>query len=74
MKFNHNVLFVSSSGLKEDSPAKQALTSLQKAIAERGFVAQIADNIHHGIKYIKESPKYSAICIIWDNNNPKMNI
>lgn len=74
MKFNHNVLFVSSSGLKEDSPAKQALTSLQKAIAERGFVAQIADNIHHGIKYIKESPKYSAIGIFWDNNNPKMNI
>lgn len=74
MKFNHNVLFVSSSGLKEDSPAKQALTSLQKAIAERGFVAQIADNIHHGIKYIKESPKYSAVGIFWDNNNPKMNI
>lgn len=74
VKFNHNVLFVSSSGLKEDSPAKQALTSLQKAIAERGFVAQIADNIHHGIKYIKESPKYSAIGIFWDNNNPKMNI
>lgn len=74
MKFNHNVLFVSSSGLKEDSPAKQALTSLQKAIAERGFVAQIADNIDHGIKYIKESPKYSAIGIFWDNNNPKMNI
>ncbi|WOO49701.1 Orn/Lys/Arg decarboxylase N-terminal domain-containing protein [Hafnia alvei] len=74
MKFNHNVLFVSSSGLKEDSPAKQALTSLQKAIAERGFVAQIADNIDHGIKYIKESPKYSAVGIFWDKNNPKMNI
>ena len=74
MKFNHHVLFVSSAGLKEDSPAKQALGSLKHAITERGFIAQIADNIDHGIKYIKESPKYSAVGIFWDKNNPKMNI
>ncbi|MEX5485145.1 hypothetical protein IC611_00685 [Proteus mirabilis] len=53
MKFNHHVLFVSSVGLKEDNPAKQALNSLKQAIIERGFIAQIADNIEHGIKYIK---------------------
>ncbi|HBC6251191.1 TPA: arginine decarboxylase [Proteus mirabilis] len=74
MKFNHHVLFVSSVGSKEDNPAKQALNSLKQAIIERGFIAQIADNIEHGIKYIKESPKYSAVGIFWDKNNSKMNI
>jgi len=41
MKFNHNVLFISSADLYKDTPAAQALERLQAAITERGFHAHI---------------------------------
>ena len=70
MKFNHNVLFISSAGQHIDSPATQALENLQTAINARGFHAHIVHQISDGLKLIKESPKYSAIGIYWDERNP----
>lgn len=70
MKFNHNVLFISSAGLHDDAPAVKALENLQAAITRRGFHAHVAQQISDGLKLIKESPKYSAIGIYWDEKNP----
>ncbi|EDU7995856.1 arginine decarboxylase [Salmonella enterica subsp. diarizonae] len=72
MKFNHNVLFVSSSRLQHNDPALCALARLRQSIIERGFHAFIADSPQDGIKLIKESPKYSAIGLFWDPDNPTM--
>jgi arginine decarboxylase len=72
MKFNHNILFVSSPRLEQDSPALQSLEELKLAIAARGFSTSVADNLNDAVRLIQESQKYSAIGIYWDANNPDM--
>ncbi|WP_392561593.1 Orn/Lys/Arg decarboxylase N-terminal domain-containing protein [Orbus sturtevantii] len=69
MKFNHNVLFVSSQSLSIDNPAISVLYNLREALIELDFHVNIAANIAESIKYIKESPKYSAIGLFWDVTN-----
>lgn len=72
MKFNHDVLFVSSNRLPHDSPSVSALTQIQEAIAERGFHATIVNSVQDAMKLIKKSPKYSTIGLYWDPGNPTM--
>ena len=72
MKFNHNILFVSSPWLKQDSPALQSLEELKRAVAERGFSTSVTNNLNDAVRLIQESQKYSAIGIYWDANNPDM--
>lgn len=73
MKFNHNILFVSSQKLNDDNPAKESLFNLEKELVKRGFQVHFAKNIHDGSILVHETPKYSAIGIYWDENNPSMN-
>lgn len=70
MKFNHNILFISSPGLEDDHAAIQ---SLKAAVISRGFSTFIVPYVSHGIKFIKRTPKYSAVGIFWDTSNPDMN-
>lgn len=72
MKFNHNILFVSSPWLKQDSPALQSLEELKRAVAERGFSTSVTNNLNDAVRLIQENQKYSAIGIYWDANNPDM--
>lgn len=72
MKFNHNILFVLSDVLKIKSPASEAINGLERSVTERGFHVHIAENIKSGHSYIRQSPRYSFIAILWDDNNPKM--
>lgn len=72
MKFNHNVLFISSERLQIDTPAYKVLEQLQAALDERGFKAQITHKISNGVKLVEQSPKFSAIGIYWDEQNPNM--
>lgn len=37
MKFNHNLLFISSQYLDGDNPSQQVLEELQTELAERGL-------------------------------------
>lgn len=74
MKFNHNILFVSSRGLKQDNPATQALEELNAAVKARGFTTFIVDHMSDAVKVINESQKYSAVGIYWDSSNPKIDI
>lgn len=69
MKFNHNVLFVSSNNLQADHPAITVLNELKQSLISLNFNVDIAANIPEAIKLIKESPKYSAIGLYWDVNN-----
>lgn len=73
MKFNNNILFVSSQKLNDDNPAKESLFNLEKELVKRGFQVHFAKNIHDGSILVHETPKYSAIGIYWDENNPSMN-
>lgn len=67
MKFNHNVLFISSASLQENSPAKHAVTQIKDQIAKRNFETHVVHNIQDGIKLINESPKYSGVGFFWDD-------
>ena len=72
LKFNHNILFVSSSYLEDEHPAKQAFERLKTAVEERDFKVFIVDKIQDGIRLIQENPKYSAVAIYWDDNDPNI--
>lgn len=73
MKFNHEILFVASSGLPHnDHPALVALDDLGMALIDLGYQVNIANSIEDGIKYIKESPKYGAIGLLWNPENAQM--
>ncbi|WP_250870099.1 hypothetical protein [Hafnia paralvei] len=62
MKFNHNILFVSSPRLEQDSPALQSPEELKLAVAEReDFSTSVANNLNDAVRLIQESQKYSAI-------------
>ena len=74
MKFNHNILFLSSRGLKQDNPATQALEELNAAVKARGFTTFIVDHMSDAVKVINESQKYSAVGIYWDSSNPKIDV
>ncbi len=69
MKFNHDALLVLSDNLVPGLPASQALKALEVAIAERGFNVQPAANPQAGLTYIRQSPHYSFIAILWDAGN-----
>jgi len=69
MKFNHNILFVSSKNLAADHPAISVLTNLKESLVALNFHVNVATDIAEAIKYVKESPKYSAIGVFWDLNN-----
>lgn len=70
MKFNHHALVVLSDNLKAGLPAAQAIEALEAAVVERGFNVQIAANPQAGLTYIRQSPHYSFIAILWDATNP----
>ncbi|WP_272518395.1 MULTISPECIES: Orn/Lys/Arg decarboxylase N-terminal domain-containing protein [unclassified Providencia] len=73
MKFNHNILFISSHKLNDDSPAKASLFNLERELIKRGFQVHIVKNIDDGSTLVNETPKYSSIGIYWDESNPNMN-
>lgn len=56
MKFNHNLLFISSQYLDGDNPSQQVLEELQTELAERGFKIHITHQISDGLKIIEKSP------------------
>lgn len=66
MKFNHNLLFVSSPSLSDDHPALLVLDDLMNAIEKRNFAVHFANTLLEGVRYIETSPKYSAVGIYWD--------
>lgn len=72
MKFNHNILFLSSCYLEDDHPAKQSISNLGQAIRERGFNVHVVNRIEDGSVLTHENPKYSAVGIYWDMSNPDM--
>lgn len=72
MKFNQNILFISSPSLEDDHAAIHAIQSLKAAIISRGFSAFIVPYISYGIKLVKRIPKHSAVGIFWDTLNPDM--
>ncbi len=61
MKFNHNLLFISSQYLDGDNPSQQVLEELQTELAERGFKIHITHQISDGLKITEKSPQYSGI-------------
>lgn len=65
MKFNHNLLFISSQYLDGDNPSQQVLEELQTELAERGFKIHITHQISDGLKIIEKSPQYSGIGFYW---------
>lgn len=69
MKFNHNILFISSEKIQAGAPVSTALEQLKAALAERGFNTQIAHSVSDGDKVIDRSPKFSAVGIYWDEDN-----
>ncbi|EKT55842.1 Orn/Lys/Arg decarboxylase N-terminal domain-containing protein [Providencia sneebia] len=73
MIFNHNVLLISSQNLDKQHPAKESLEEIGNAVIERGFKVHIVNSIYDGNLLVHEYPKYSAVGIYWDANNPKMN-
>ncbi|WP_422528414.1 Orn/Lys/Arg decarboxylase N-terminal domain-containing protein [Serratia fonticola] len=74
MKFNHNILFVSFRGLKQDNPAIQALEELNAAVKARGFTTFIVDKVSDAVKVVNEYQKYSAVGVYWDSSNPEIGI
>ncbi|EMH1168528.1 hypothetical protein V6B19_004619, partial [Escherichia coli] len=54
MKFNHNLLFISSQYLDGDNPSQQVLEELQTELAERGFKIHITHQISDGLKIIEK--------------------
>ncbi|MCP3499925.1 hypothetical protein NLM68_15725 [Escherichia coli] len=69
MKFNHNLLFISSQYLDGDNPSQQVLEELQTELAERGFKIHITHQISDGLKIIEKSPQYSGIGFYWEPGN-----
>ncbi len=72
MKFNRNVLFVSTPSLTESSPAFIALEKLKDAVVNLGFNVTVAGSIKDAATDLKESPKYSGIGLFWDIKNPSI--
>lgn len=72
MKFNRNILVVSTPVFTELSPALIALNKLKDALVDLGFDIHIAISPTQAKTEVKESPKYSAIGVYWDLNNPSM--
>lgn len=72
MKFNHNILFVSSNSLNTDNPAAKVFNEIKQSLTTLNYRVNVSNSIIESIKYIKESPKYSAIGIYWDLNNPNI--
>ncbi|CAD5856533.1 Orn/Lys/Arg decarboxylase N-terminal domain-containing protein [Escherichia coli O5:H32] len=70
MKFNHNILFISSQYLDGDNPSQQVLEELQTELAERGFKIHLTHQISDGLKIIEKSPQYSMIGFYWEPDNP----
>ncbi|MFP3515423.1 Orn/Lys/Arg decarboxylase N-terminal domain-containing protein [Pseudomonas sp. SIMBA_077] len=69
MKFDRDILFVGSVTLQADATALDALNRIKHAVIQLGFNVSHADCLDAGLKYIEESPKYSAVGIYWDTNN-----
>lgn len=69
IKFNHNFLFVSSSGLQQDTVGIEALYKLKTELTTREFRIISANNIRDGLRLIQESPKYSAVGIYWGEDS-----
>ncbi|BDY68395.1 hypothetical protein MUTS8_17560 [Escherichia coli] len=61
MKFNHNLLFISSQYLDGDNPSQQVLEELQTELAERGFKIHITHQISDGLKIIEKSPNTAGL-------------
>lgn len=69
MTFNHNILFVLSNNLGADHPAVNVLDGIEKSLSALNYHVNVASSIDEAIKYIKESPKYSAVGLYWDLDN-----
>jgi len=67
MKFNHNALLVLTEKITAGMPAAQAIDALAEAIAERGFKIQKAADVQSGVAYIRQSPRFGFIAILWDD-------
>ncbi len=72
MKFNHRALVVLSDNLVEGLPAAQTIEALEAAVAERGFEIQRAVNPQAGLTYIRQSPHFSFVALLWDASNPNI--
>lgn len=72
MKFNRNILVVSTPVFAELSPALIALDKLRDALMDLGFDIHVAGSPVQAKTEVKESPKYSAVGIYWDLNNPSI--
>ncbi len=64
MKFNHNLLFISSQYLDGDNPSQQVLEELQTELAERGFKIHITHQISDGLKIIEKSPNTAGLVLL----------
>lgn len=69
MKFNHNLLFISSQYLDGDNPSQQVLEELQTELAERGFKIHITHQISDGLKIIEKAP-IQRDWFYWEPDNP----
>ncbi|AWB33135.1 Orn/Lys/Arg family decarboxylase [Orrella marina] len=72
MQFNHNILLILSRELASSDPVQHAIGALESSLKARGFQIHCAADTADGNRYIGESPRYSAIAILWNPNHPQM--
>lgn len=72
MKFNHEILFIYPGSLSTEHTAFEPINLLQQALENRGFNVHKTTELDEALKVIEKCPKYSAIGIYWDNENPTM--